>query len=77
MVFNSEAFTKIVDNKQDQPTSTVSIEPGFINKLVEMYKYRRILRDLKQDIEQKDGLSQGYIRTKGKHIVDFKFQRSV
>ena len=35
-----------------------------------MFKYRQILRDLKQDIEQHDGLSQGYVRTEGKHIVD-------
>ena len=36
------------------------------------------MRDLKQDIEHKDGLSQGYIRTEGKHIVDamLKFRSS-
>ena len=50
--------------------STSTIEPGLINKLVEMFKYRQILRDLKQDIEQHEVLSQGYIRTEGKHIVD-------
>ena len=52
--------------------------PGFFNKLVEMFKYRRMLCDLKQEIEHKDGLSQGYVRTKGKHIVDtmLKFRSS-
>ena len=71
--FKYEAFIKTPDNKQDQSTSTATatIEPGFINKLCEMYKYRRILRDLKQHIEHKDGLSQGYIRTEGKHTVDY------
>ena len=65
MVFNPEAFTRIPENKQEPPMSTSTIEPGFINKLVEMFKYRQILRDLKQDIEQHDGLSQGYVRTEG------------
>ena len=69
---------KALHNKQDQENSTEIIEPGFIDKLVEMFKYRRILRDLKQDIEHKDGLSQGYIRTEGKHIVEtiIKFRSS-
>ena len=71
--FNSEAF-----NKAEQANSTELIEPSFVNKLVEMFKYRRILCDLKQEIEHKDGLSQGYVRTEGKHIVDtmLKFRSS-
>jgi len=48
------------------------------DKLVEMFKYRHILIELKQDIEHKDGLSQGYNRTEGKHFVDtmIKFRSS-
>ena len=68
--FNPEVFLKIPENKQEPPMSISTIEPGFINKLVEMFKYRQILRDLKQDIEQQDGLCQGYVRTEDKHIVD-------
>ena len=45
------------------------IEPGLIDKLLEMFKYRQILRDLKQDIEQNNGLSSGYVRTEGSSIV--------
>ena len=56
------------------------MEPGFFNvvKLVEMFKYRRIIRDLKQEIEHKDGLSKGYVRTECKHNVDtmLKFRSS-
>ena len=51
-------------------TKQEKIEPGFIDKLLEMFKYRQILRDLKQDMEQKDGLSGGYVQTEGKYIVD-------
>ena len=65
-------------NKADQANSTESIEPGFVNKLVEMFKYRHIQRDFKQEIDHKDGLSQGYVRTEGKHVVDnmLKFKSS-
>ena len=43
---------------------------GFIEKLIEMYKYRKILHELKQELEEKDGLSNGYIHVEGKFIVD-------
>ena len=36
------------------------IEIGFIDKLGEMYKIRKILRDLKQEMEHSNGLSNGY-----------------
>ena len=35
-----------------------------------MYKYRSIRQELKQDIDSKDGPWGGYVRTKGKHMVD-------
>ena len=40
-------------------------ELGFIEKLIEMYKYRKILRELKQELEEKDGLSVGYSHVEG------------
>ena len=43
---------------------------GFNDKLIEMYKYRSILRELKQDIDSKDGLPWGYVRAVGKYSVD-------
>ena len=35
-----------------------------------MYKYRKILRELKQELEEKDGLSVGYVHVEGKFLVD-------
>ena len=35
-----------------------------------MFKYRRILQDLKQDFEQKNGLSPGYCRAEGKYVIE-------
>ena len=46
-----EHSERVAENKQDQANSTETIEPGFIDKLVGMCKYRHILRDLKQGIE--------------------------
>jgi CBS domain containing-hemolysin-like protein len=46
------------------------MELGFIEKLIEMYKYRKILCELKQELEEKDGLSVGYIHVEGKFLVD-------
>ena len=68
--FHPSAFIKQAECKQVDPTKTATIEPGFVDKLVEMFKYRRILWDLKQDIEHRDGLSKGYVRTEGKFILD-------
>ena len=68
--YNPEAFKKQAEGKVDEPSEARKIEPGFIDKLLEMFKYRQILRDLKQDMEQKDGLSGGYVQTEGKYIVD-------
>ena len=36
----------------------------------EMYKIRKILRDLKQEMEHSNGLSNGYARNEGKFIAD-------
>ena len=68
--YNPEAFKKQSESKTNEPEKARKIEPCFIEKLLEMFKYRQILRDLKQDIEQSDGLSSGYIRTEGSYIVD-------
>ena len=68
--FNPEVFKKQAEYKSDNKEQTPTIELGFIEKLVEMFKYRRILRDFKQDIEQQNGLSNGYVRTEGKLVVD-------
>jgi len=68
--FNPEVFKKQAEYKSDNKEQTPTIELGFIEKLIEMFKYRRILRDLKQDIEQQNGLSNGYVRTEGKLVVD-------
>ena len=70
--FNLEAYRKEKPKTETFQTTIQepTIEIGFIDKLMEMYKYRIILRDLKQDIDSKDGLSSGYVRTEGKYIVD-------
>ena len=43
---------------------------GFIDKLGEMYRIRKILRDLKQEMEHSNGLSTGYARNEAKFIAD-------
>ena len=68
--YNPEAFKKQAESKTNEPKKAIKIEPGFIDKLLEMFKYWQILRDLKQDIEQNNGLSSGYVRTEGSYIVD-------
>jgi len=35
-----------------------------------MYKYRKILRELKQELQEKAGLSVGYSHVEGKFIID-------
>ena len=44
-----------------------------MDKLLEMFRYKFILHALKQDIEQKDGLSTGYCGTEGKYIIEQMF----
>ena len=44
MVFNPSAFIKQAERKQDDLTKAAKIEPGFVDKLMEMFKYRRILK---------------------------------
>ena len=46
------------------------MELGFIEKLIEMYKYRKILSELKQELEEKVGLFVGYVHVEGKFLVD-------
>ena len=65
--YNPDAFHKQAESKLTDPRN---IEPGFIDKLNEMFKYRGILQDLKQDYEQKNGISPGYCRTEGKYVVE-------
>ena len=64
--YNPEAFKKQAESKTNEPKKARKIEPGFIDKLLEMLKYRQIL---KQEIKQSDGLSSRYIRTEGSYIV--------
>ena len=47
---NPDAFHKQPESKI---TNSRKVEPGFIDKLNEMFKYSRILQDVKQDFEQK------------------------
>ena len=68
--YNPAAFKKQAERKTNEPKKVRKVEPGFIDKLLEMFKYRQILRDLKQDIKQKDGMSSRYVRTEGSYIVD-------
>ena len=70
--FNPEAFRleKQSEKNIDEAIQEPIIEMGFIDKLIEMYKYRLILQELKQDIDSKDGLSWGYVCTEEKYIVD-------
>ena len=56
--------------KKDVSIHEPPLEMGFIDKLIETFKIRNILRDLKQEMEQSDGLSTGYVRTEGKFIAD-------
>ena len=46
------------------------MEMGFIDRLLEMYKFRKTIRELKQELEEKNGLSQGYNHVEGKFLVD-------
>ena len=39
---------------------------GLIKKLIEMYKYRKILHELIQELEEKDGLFVGYVHVERK-----------
>ena len=60
--YNPEAFKKQAESKTNEPKKARKIEPGFIDKLLEMFKYRQILRALKQYIEQKDGPADMFVR---------------
>ena len=64
---NPEAFRleRQSEKNTDEAIQEPIIEMGFTGKPIEMYKYRSILRELKQDIDSKDGLSWGYVRTEG------------
>ena len=57
--FNPEAFRleKQSEKNTDEAIQEPIIEIGFIDKLIEMYKYRSILQELKQHIDSIDGLS--------------------
>ena len=46
------------------------MELGFIVKLIEMYTSRKTLRELKQELEEKYGLSVRYVHVEGKILVD-------
>ena len=46
------------------------MELAFIGKLIEMYKYRKTLHELRQDLEEKVGLSGRYVHVKGKLLLD-------
>ena len=37
---------KVTDNKQEQTNTAETTEAGFIDKLMEMFKFRHILRNL-------------------------------
>ena len=62
--FYPEVFLLPAQNKKDESTHNLPIEMGFIDKLGEMYRIRKILRDLKQEMEHSNGLSTGYAVTK-------------
>ena len=68
--FHPEVFLLPAQKKKDESTHNLPIEMGFIDKLGEMYKIRKILRDLKQEMEHSNGLSTGYARNEGKFIAD-------
>ena len=55
-----------------------STEIGFVDKLFEMFKLRKVMQDLKQELEDRAGLSSTYARKEGKVIVDtmIRFQSS-
>ena len=64
----------ILEKQSGKKTHVFGEEPdmelGFFEKLIEMYKYRKILSDLKQELEEKDDLSIGYTHVEEKFIVD-------
>jgi len=56
--------------KKDVSIHEPPLEMGFIDKLIEMFKFAKFLRDLKQEMEQSDGLSNGYARNERKFTAD-------
>ena len=55
--FHPEAFALPAQKKKDVSAHEMPLEMGFIDKLGEMYKIRKIMRDLKQEMEHSNGLS--------------------
>jgi len=49
--FHPEVFILPAQKKKDASAHEMPIEMGFIDKLGEMYKIRKILRDLKQEMD--------------------------
>ena len=60
--FHPEVFILPAQKKKDASTHEMPIEMGFIDKLGEMYKIRKILRDLKQEMEHSNGGGSSQIR---------------
>ena len=73
--FHPEAFQRFEANKESHGDSAIEI--GFIDKLYEMFRLRRFLLEMKQELEGKDGLSSTYGRKEGKiiveHMIRFQF----
>jgi len=68
--YNPVAFAKTETVKQrEEKLETVIIEPGFIDKLTELFKMRKTMRELKAELEEKNGLSTGYVHQEGSFIV--------
>ena len=70
LVIHPEAFCLPAQKKKDASIHEPPLEMGFIDKLIEMFKIRKILRDLKQEMEQSHGLSTGYSCNERKFIAD-------
>ena len=64
-VYNPTAFAKSEKLKDiDELLEFLSVEPGCIEKFIELFKMRKSLRELKAELEEKDGLSNGYVYQK-------------
>ena len=59
--------------KKDVSIHELPLEMGFIDKLIEMFNIRKILRNLKRQMEKSDGLSTGYGQKKFKRYIDDGF----
>ena len=71
MVFLKDSgclYTQKVVRKETKLNQEPIYETGFFDEVFDMYKHRRVLRNLKQDIDSKEELAWGYVQLEKKYI---------